>query len=206
MSSEPRPSSGRGLAIGAVAVRVATILVAPGVSGNTRSLLLAGQTHQPGSASTVGDQDGASVSPSSSEPPTIASGKIHESIAREDTNVDTGLVNALIARLEDENADVRRAPAHSLGQLKDSRAVPELIGALKDPEPKVRAAAAEALAEFQEARAIALLTAILSDPSTDVKQSALDALSQFKGNLPSAAIVRLLSDPDPEIRHKLRTS
>jgi HEAT repeat protein/beta-lactamase regulating signal transducer with metallopeptidase domain len=168
---KPSTRSRRGLAIGAVVVLVGTILIAPGVSGKTASLLLADETHKLGAADAS-------------------------------TAADTGVVNALIARLEDENADVRRAAAHSLGQLKDARAVPGLIGALKDPEPKVRAAAAEALAEFEDSRAIVPLTAMLNDPSTEVKQSALDALSQFEGNLPSAAIVHLLADPDAEVRHK----
>src|SRR5712664_2160077 len=39
-------------------------------------------------------------------------------------NQDTGVVNALIARLKDENAGVRRAAANSLGRLGDHRAVP----------------------------------------------------------------------------------
>ncbi len=167
---KPTTRSRRGLAVAAVAVLVATILVAPGVSGKTRSLLLADETHKLG--------------------------------APEGTHADTGVVNALIARLEDENAEVRSAAAHSLGRLKDSRAVPGLIGALKDPEPKVRAAAAEALAEFEDSRAIMPLVGLLNDQSAEVKQTALDALSNFDGTLPSAAILPLLSDPDPEVRHK----
>ena len=199
---KPANRSRRGLAIGTVAVLIATIVVAPGVSGKSRSLLLADEAHKPGlpNGSGAGDQTTSSVSPSRS--PSIAPVNAHESTARQDTNADTGVVNALIARLEDENADVRRAAAHSLGQLKDSRAVPGLIGALKDSEPKVRAAAAEALAEFEDPRAITPLAAMLNDPSTEVKQSSLEALAHYEDNvLPAAAIIRLLSDPDVEIRH-----
>lgn len=200
--ARPATRSRRGLGIAAAAVLVATILLAPGVSGKTRSLLLADETHKAvgQEASAPGDREVASAS--SSQSPTIPLSNSHASLARQDTNADTGVVNALIARLEDENADVRRAAAHSLGQLKDPRAIPGLIGALKDSEPKVRATAAEALAEFEDPRAIPPLTALLNDPSTDVKQSALDALSQFESNLPAAAIIRLLGDPDAEVRHK----
>jgi HEAT repeat protein/beta-lactamase regulating signal transducer with metallopeptidase domain len=199
---KPTTRSRRGLALAAVAVLVATILVAPGVSGKTRSLLLADETHKLGVPDEMnpGNQSESSVSPS--QPPSNAAANSREATARQDTNADTGVVNALIARLEDENAEVRSAAAHSLGRLKDSRAVPGLIGALKDPEPKVRASAAEALAEFEDSRAIVPLAALLNDPSTEVKQTALDALSHFEANLPSAAIVRLLGDPDPEVRHK----
>jgi HEAT repeat protein/beta-lactamase regulating signal transducer with metallopeptidase domain len=200
--ARPTTHSRRGLAIAAVAVLVATILLAPGVSGKTRSLLLAGETPKIAAtdAASAGDRDVPTAA--SSQSPNIPFTNSHASIARQDTNADTGVVNALIARLEDENADVRRAAAHSLGQLKDPRAIPGLIGALKDPEPKVRATAAEALAEFEDPRAIPPLTALLNDPSTDVKESALDALSQFESNLPAAAIIRLLGDPDAEVRHK----
>jgi HEAT repeat protein/beta-lactamase regulating signal transducer with metallopeptidase domain len=197
---KPTNRSRRGLAVGALAVLIATVVVAPGVSGKSRSLLLADETHKLGlpNSSSAGDQTTSSASPSQS--PSIVSNNTRESTAKQDTNVDTGVVNALIARLEDENADVRRAAANSLGRLKDSRAVPGLIGALKDPESKVRASAAEALGEFEDARAIVPLAALLSDPSTEVKRSALDALSHFESNLPSAAIIRVLGDPDAEVR------
>lgn len=198
----PSTRSRRGLAVAAIAVLVATILVAPGVSGRTTSLLLADERDKAGAmpdANDAGEQVAVSASPS--QPGGIASVTAREAIARQDTNADTGVVNALIARLEDENAEVRSAAAHSLGRLKDSRAVPGLIGALKDSEPKVRASAAEALAEFEDSRAIVPLADLLNDQSTEVRQSALEALSHFEGNLPSAPIVRLLADPDADVRH-----
>src|SRR5438067_3742546 len=67
---------------------------------------------------------------------------------------DTAVVNALIARLKDENAGVRGAAAHSLGRLGDPRAVPPLIAVLADSDGEVRAAAIEALADLGDARAI----------------------------------------------------
>jgi HEAT repeat protein/beta-lactamase regulating signal transducer with metallopeptidase domain len=169
---KPSTRSRRGLAVAAIAVLIAMIVVAPGVSGKSGSQLLRA----------------ASVMSDMSSPNQIVS-------------ADTGVVNALIARLGDEDADVRRAAAHSLGQLKDSRAVPGLIGALKDSDPKVRASAAEALAEFEDSRAIAPLAALLSDASTEVKQSALEALSHFDDGVPSSAVIRLLSDADADVRH-----
>jgi len=198
---KPTTRSRRGLAIAAAAVLVVTILVAPGVSGSPARLLLADETQKSGASdgSNDGDHSARAVAPSQS--PSVESVNTLESTAKQGMNTDTGVVNALIARLDDENADVRRAAAHSLGRLKDSRAVPGLIGALKDSEPKVRAAAAEALAEFEDSRAIAPLAALLSDPSTEVKRSAIDALSHFEDNLPSAAIIRVLNDPDAEVRH-----
>ena len=200
---KPTTRSRRGIAIGAVAVLAATIVVAPGVSGKSASLLLADEIQNKSDQSdrnTTGDQAGPSAS--SSESRSAASVVPRESSVKQVAGADTGVVSALIARLDDENADVRRAAAHSLGNLKDSRAVPGLIGALKDKEARVRAAAAEALSEFEDPRAIAPLAAMLSDPSTEVKQSSLEALAHYEDNvLPAEAIIRLLGDPDADIRH-----
>ena len=193
---KPTNRSRRGLAIAAAAVLVVTILVAPGVSGSPGRLLLADEPQKPAApdADAGDDHSAPSIAPSHqlSVPPVNS----HAAPG------DTGVVSALIARLDDENADVRRAAAHSLGRLKDSRAVPGLIGALKDPEPKVRSAAAEALAEFEDPRAIEPLSSLLADASTEVKRSALDALSHFESNLPAAAILRVLSDPDADVRQR----
>jgi HEAT repeat protein/beta-lactamase regulating signal transducer with metallopeptidase domain len=198
----PTTRSRRGLGIAAVAILAAMIVVAPGVSGKSSSRLLAEeapQNSQPDGSNVDGDT-GASHSPLESINAGSAISRVPT--VRQATSADTGVVEALIARLQDENAEVRRAAAHSLGRLKDSRAVPGLIGALKDSEPGVRASAAEALAELEDSRAIAPLAALLNDPSTEVKQSALDALSHFEEAVPAAVVIRLLGDPDAEVRHK----
>ena len=195
---KPSGRSRRGLAIAAVAVLVATILVAPGVSGKSGSLLLANPVQKLDTPPANVDEAKTSAPPPAGVP-TVAALK---AIVGQDTGADTGVVNALIARLDDENAEVRVAAAHSLGRIKDAHAIPALIGALKDREPKVRAAAAEALAEFEDTRAIGPLTDLLNDQSTEVKREALDALSHFEDQqIPAAAITRLLSDPDADVRH-----
>jgi HEAT repeat protein/beta-lactamase regulating signal transducer with metallopeptidase domain len=198
---KPTTGSRRGLALITAAVLVATVLVAPGVS-SARNLLLADETGKPGVPDVKSPREYTVTPPSSSQSPSVASLVTNESVAEQDTNADTGVVDALIARLKDENAEVRRAAANSLGRLEDTRAVPGLIAALKDPEPRVRASVAEALAQLEDNRAIVPLADLLNDPSTEVRQSALDALSHFETSLPSAPIVRLLSDPDEEVRHK----
>ncbi|HJP84369.1 MAG TPA: M56 family metallopeptidase [Gemmatimonadaceae bacterium] len=199
--ARPTSRSRRGLAVAAVAVLIATILVAPGVSGKTGSVLLADEV-QNGASNIKSVDSNTSPQPSAIETSRMPSIAILQSRAMtmKDTGADTGVVSALIARLDDENADVRKAAAQSLGKLKDSRAIPGLIGALKDRDARVRAAAAESLAEFEDTRAIAPLSDLLSDQSTEVKQSALEALSHFDDNLPAAPIVRLLGDPDADVR------
>jgi len=115
---------------------------------------------------------------------------------------DTAVVNALIARLKDENAGVRGAAAHSLGRLGDARAVPPLIAVLADSDGEVRAAAIEALADLGDARAIGPIAGLLKDPIADVKRNALGALSHFDEGVPTAPVVALLDDPNADVRHE----
>jgi HEAT repeat protein/beta-lactamase regulating signal transducer with metallopeptidase domain len=115
---------------------------------------------------------------------------------------DTTVVNALIARLKDENAGVRRAAAHSLGQLGDLRAVPPLIAVLADSDGEVRSAAVDALADLEDPRAIGPIAGLLKDPVTDVKRNALGALSHWEQGVPTAPVVALLDDGDADVRHQ----
>src|SRR6266702_1865895 len=115
---------------------------------------------------------------------------------------DTGVVNALIARLKDENAGVRKAAANSLGRLGDLRAVPPLIAVLADSDAEVRAQAIDALADLEDPRAIGPIAGLLRDPVSDVKHNALSALSRWDQNVPTAPVVALLDDPDADVRHE----
>lgn len=192
----PVSRSRRGLTFAAaLTVLVATILVAPGVSGTSARALLAGETSEALPPSTV-EKEGMDEIPDTNVP------KEHASGAQQPTSADSAVVIALIARLKDDDRGVRAAAAHSLGKLGDARAVPALIGALKDAEAKVRASAADALSEFEDPRAIAALTALLGDPSSDVRKNALDALSHYEEGVSSAGVIRLLGDSDPEVRHR----
>src|ERR1041385_942060 len=115
---------------------------------------------------------------------------------------DTTVVNALIARLKDDNAGVRRAAAHSLGQLGDPRAVQPLITVLADSDAEVRSAAVDALANLEDPRAIGPIAGLLKDPVADVKHNALSALSHWEQGVPTAPVVALLDDPDADVRHE----
>ncbi|MEP6589913.1 MAG: M56 family metallopeptidase [Gemmatimonadota bacterium] len=213
------PGPRRGAAAVAVLALGATIIIAPGVSGRARTLAANAETSQ-----------GIPTDQGPGRPPRISAAKLDNiarqaaAIARVDARIslrglgvagalagrfdgerapaDTTVVNALIARLRDEDAQVRQAAARSLGRLEDARAVPGLIGALKDDDAKVRASAADALAQFEDPRAIPPLVALLSDGNPEVRQQALGALGNFDKGIPSAPIVRLLDDADADIRNQ----
>lgn len=61
-------------------------------------------------------------------------------------------VASKIAKLGDEDPEVRRYTAWALGLLGDSRAVSPLEGCLADPEPRVREAAADSLEKLTGTR------------------------------------------------------
>ena len=115
---------------------------------------------------------------------------------------DTAVVNALIARLRDENAGVRSAAARSLGQLGDLRAVTPLIAVLSDSDGEVRSSAVDALANLEDPRAIGPIAALLKDPVRDVRHNALSALSHWEQGVPTAPVVALLDDGDADVRHE----
>jgi HEAT repeat protein/beta-lactamase regulating signal transducer with metallopeptidase domain len=115
---------------------------------------------------------------------------------------DTGVVIALIARLRDENAGVRRAAANSLGRLGDLRAVAPLIAVLADSDAEVRAQAIDALKDLEDPRAINPIAGLLKDPVAEVRHNALSALSNWERGVPTAPVVALLDDPDADVRRE----
>lgn len=118
------------------------------------------------------------------------------------TTQDTGVVVALIARLKDENAGVRRAAASSLGRIADRRAVMPLIAVLADSDAEVRREAVDALSNLEDSRAINPIAGLLKDPDSDVRRNALNALSHYDRGVPTAPVVALLDDPDADVRRE----
>jgi len=176
------PASRRGWAAAAALGVVVTIAAAPRVSQGVAAVMDSGTTATP--------------TQSAAEPVVV------RKPAATGANQDTTVVNALIARLKDENAGVRRAAAHSLGQLGDPRAVQPLIAVLADSEAEVRSAAVDALADLEDPRAIGPIAGLLKDPVTDVKHNALSALSHWDQGVPTAPVVALLDDPNADVRHE----
>ncbi|MEO8620776.1 MAG: M56 family metallopeptidase [bacterium] len=209
--ARPASRSKRLLAVGAVLVLLATVAFAPGASVrparasavNTSSLLgsqtpRSSQSDAQRDSSRAVEAELSALTAIDSHAFAKLAGMRNHSVA---TPADSAVIIALIARLKDEDAEVRAAAAHSLGRLEDPRAVPGLIDALKDAKANVRSAAAEALGEFKDTRAITPLVALLSDTNAEVKKHALEALSNYEQGVPSAGIVKLLDDSDADIRH-----
>ena len=113
---------------------------------------------------------------------------------------DTTVVKALIERLKDTDAGVRRAAASSLGNLHAQRAVPALIAALGDKDREVREAIVNTLGELEDERAVGPLTQLIGDPYAEVRSAALNALDKFARQVPAAPVIAALQDSHPDVR------
>ena len=102
----------------------------------------------------------------------------------------------LIARLSDQDAQVRRYAAEALGELGDARAVWPLIRLLEGKD--YRAAAVEALGQLGDARAAEVNAAIarLSHQDAQVRPYAAKALVKL-GEAAVEPLIAVLSDQMP---------
>jgi HEAT repeat protein len=114
----------------------------------------------------------------------------------------------LLARLDDEDAEVRDAAERTLktllGDLPGGVAARGLIEALQQDSPVVRATAAGMLGELGERSGMAALFDALDDSDEQVRSAATHALAVLLGRLPPRVAVRALlgrlDDERPEVR------
>jgi hypothetical protein len=100
---------------------------------------------------------------------------------------DTGLsdetrrrvADALIAALNDENADVREEALTSLATMRDPRAIPGLVKTLRDPMADLRERAVDALAQFNTQEAVDGIVSALKDANAGVRERAARALGRI---------------------------
>jgi hypothetical protein len=90
-----------------------------------------------------------------------------------------GAASALIDRLRDPVASVRRTAARALAALRAASAVEPLIRALLDGESLVRQRACNALGAIADPRAVPALEAKLTDGSAGVRAAAAEALERL---------------------------
>lgn len=102
---------------------------------------------------------------------------------------DSEAVPSLIKALKDEDAEVRRTVAETLGwRFKDSRTVPHLIVTLQDTHPNVQVAAAEALHYIGDLQAIPHLIEVLKSEDVRLRSTAAVAIPAITTEYPLNAI------------------
>ena len=113
-----------------------------------------------------------------------------------------GMVDVLLAHLDDENAAVREAAAGLLGDAGDRRAVEFLAGAYRDElnagSPAARAATVDALARIGGGPAVEALREALDDPDWAVRVRAAEGLAGRGGPDDPAAAIRSVPLPGLE--------
>jgi HEAT repeat protein len=100
-------------------------------------------------------------------------------------------VPALVARLEDESAEVRRRAARGLGNAGAEAVVP-LIGRLADTSNDVRLAVLDALGQVGDPRAASGVLRLVSDPNDEVRAEAVSVLGRLKAPLAERPLAELL--------------
>ncbi len=93
-------------------------------------------------------------------------------------------VPLILARLEDDDAQVRREAARGLQRLSNPVAIDPLLRLTseeREVEPEVRAEAAEALGQYAESRVVEGLVAALDDRNLAVNHAALRSLRTLTG-------------------------
>lgn len=181
------PRSRAGVVALAVGVLVMTAAFAPGVSGAS------------GAARSTGVSDTSEGSGHSAPSGEVAetTGALGESGQR----ADTAIVRAVMARLRDEDAEVRRAAADALGRLRHPMAIDALVLALDDLDGDVRRAAMYALGNFEHSRVPAPpIRRMLENADEEIRSHAVRLLAELRDRASIPAITRLVSDADADVR------
>lgn len=115
---------------------------------------------------------------------------------------DTAVVRALMARLRDENAEVRQAAADALGRIGDPLAIPALVASLDDPEAEVRSSALDALSQFERGVPAEPIRALLAFGDPEIRARAASMLGQMRDRSSVGGIGRLVQDADADVRRE----
>ncbi|HEX7702884.1 MAG TPA: HEAT repeat domain-containing protein [Kofleriaceae bacterium] len=91
----------------------------------------------------------------------------------------TGVVVALIPRLEDDKSDVRRETVDQLEQLGDRRAVIPLVSRFNDTSRDVVKSAVRAVGKLCDKSAVPALIRLMSDTDENVRTAAVGSLGQL---------------------------
>lgn len=119
---------------------------------------------------------------------------------------DASVVIALLPRLSDDKADVRRETVQQLEAIADRRAVIPLVAAFSDNHPEVRKAAVRAVGRFADASVVPALLRLLRDPTEEVRSAAVSSLGQIGSASAIGALSDLLSSGTDVFRSKVAYS
>ncbi|WP_455212539.1 HEAT repeat domain-containing protein [Kaarinaea lacus] len=111
-----------------------------------------------------------------------------------------GLIQVLMASLQDNNRNVRQMGARLLGKIKDPRATIPLIKTLEDSEFEVREEASIALRNIKDPQAIEPLVKALNSTNPEVRAHVIKTLGEFKDHRAIEPLMGTIQDPDPEVR------
>lgn len=115
-----------------------------------------------------------------------------------------GEAAALLSRLADNDAVVRRIALIELADLEDACVIAPIVAALqRDTSPEVRAEAARLLASWERDDVVNALCNALLDRDTQVRASAAQSLSELKQASSGAILLDWLKEPDPFVRSAL---
>jgi HEAT repeat protein/beta-lactamase regulating signal transducer with metallopeptidase domain len=170
----------------AAAVLLMTAAFAPGVAG--------GAAPAPQEAAPI-----AAVEPDQEEPLSAPASLDAESGA---ALADTAIVRAVMARLRDDDAEVRRAAADALGRMRHPMAIDALVLSLDDLDAEVRRAALHALSSFERARVpVPPVRRMLASEDPEMRSTAVRILTEQRDRPSIPAITRLLADANAEVRY-----
>lgn len=189
-----RPASRWMVSALAAAALLVTTAFAPGVSSGSITVKGDGSVHE-ATPSGVTLEDAAEAKDEVA-PESRARSEAPRQVAQSDTSV----VRAVIERLRDEDAEVRRAAAYALGRLKDPMAIGPLVRALEDEDEEVRDAALSALDNFERGVPAPPIRGLLGSPSAETRSSAIRMLANMKDRASIPGITQLTADPDADVR------
>ncbi|MDI6735852.1 MAG: HEAT repeat domain-containing protein [bacterium] len=110
------------------------------------------------------------------------------------------VLDHLILRLNDPDAQIRKAVIEVLGYLKDSRTIDSLVHRLSDSDAEVRDIATVSLSNFGTPKIVETFIAELDNPDWRIRKAAADGLGVLKTPKSLESLFKKINDPDSEVR------
>ena len=107
---------------------------------------------------------------------------------------------AIVSKVDDPDAGVRRDVVEVLGRLGDKQAVEPLLRRLDDPDAGVRHTVVNVLGRLGDKQAVEPLLRRLDDPDTGVRSAVVEMLGRLDDKQAVEPLLRRLNDPDADVR------